>query len=142
MSLPRACLVCGRRVTTGESRCPQHLGQRYRTPVGCFVCGRVGPKGYCPEHDPWTGDKPDHVRRQRQPWRAAYQLPSYRRGRKEALARSGGYCERCGRNDLPLETDHIVPLSTARSEADYDRLNAVENLAVLCVNCHRRKTHG
>jgi 5-methylcytosine-specific restriction endonuclease McrA len=140
--LPRACLVCGRRVVGGAARCPDHAEQRYRTPVGCYVCGRRGPKGYCPAHDPWTGDKPEHLRLQRQPWRAGYQTASYRIARKIALQRAGGYCERCGRSDLPLEADHIVPLSTAKSELDCDRLNTPENLAILCTACHRRKTHG
>lgn len=138
--LPRACLICGKRVVGGAARCPAHDGQRYRSPMACFICGKRGPKGYCPEHDPWGGNQPHAVREARQPWRAGYRRPSYRKGREAALARAAGRCEKCGRADLALETDHRVPLSTGRNAADYDRLNSPANLDVLCVVCHRLKT--
>lgn len=137
--LPRACTVCGKRVTTGESRCADHIGQHYQTPVACTVCGRPGPKAYCPEHDPWLGDKPEAERLARQPWRRGYRSPVYHRERQAALKRAGGACERCGRTGS-LEVDHMVPLSTARSEAEIDALNHRDNLRVLCTWCHRQKT--
>lgn len=137
--MPRACLICGRRVDTGEARCPEHAGQRYRAPMACYVCGRRGPRGHCEEHDPWGGRPAERQRLERQPWRAGYRRPSYTRARKEALARARGTCERCGRADLPLETDHIVPLSTETTVAGWDRLNVPNNLAVLCTTCHRMK---
>lgn len=136
----RPCLVCGKRVEGGSSRCADHSGQRYAQPMGCYVCGRRGPKGYCPDHDPWAGDKSDEERLARQPWRAGYRTASWRAGRKKAVERSGGRCEKCGRGDFPLEVDHITPLSTAQSPADFDVLNRPENLRVLCVTCHRFKT--
>lgn len=136
----RPCLVCGRRVAGGAPRCPQHEQQRHALPLGCYVCGRPGPKGYCPEHDPWSGDKPEPERLRRQPWRAGYRTPSYRAGRKKALERARGACERCGRSDLALEVDHQVPLSTAQGPGDFPHLNRPDNLVVLCVTCHRLKT--
>lgn len=136
----RPCLICGVRVEGGASRCPAHQQQRFAIRTACYVCGRHSNKGYCPEHDPWAGDKTEQERLARQPWRAGYRHPSYRAGKKIALARSGGACEKCGRSTLALEVDHVVPLSTATSAADYPRLNAPENLSVLCPPCHRAKT--
>lgn len=138
-AFPKPCLVCGRRVDTGESRCPTHTGQRYTSPVGCYVCGRRGPKGYCPDHDPY-GNPNETERLRRQPWRAGYRTPEYRDNKKKALARAGGHCEKCDRTDLALEVDHRVPLSTASSAADFPRLNDISNLIVLCQACHRHKT--
>lgn len=141
-ALPRACVICGKRVASGEPRCPEHAGQRFRQPVACYVCGRRGPKGACPEHDPWNGSKPEAQRTARQPWRAGYRRPSYRKAREAAIARARGACEKCGRSDLPLETDHRRPLSTGSTPAEWDALNTPDNLAVLCVTCHRFKTRA
>lgn len=138
--LPRACLICGKRVVGGAARCAEHEGQRFRSPLACFVCGKRGPKGYCPEHDPWGGNQPESVRQARQPWRAGYRLSSYRKAREEALKRAAGRCEKCGRPGDRLETDHRVPLSTGTSRAEWDRLNTAGNLSVLCLPCHRMKT--
>lgn len=136
----RACLVCGRRVEGGAPRCAQHTDQRYANPLGCYVCGRRGPKGYCPEHDPWAGDKTEDERLRRQPWRAGYRTAQYRENRKKALARARGHCEKCGRSDRPLEVDHVVPLSNAKHPSEFRFFNELANLVVLCVPCHRAKT--
>lgn len=135
----RPCLICGRRVESGQSRCELHLNQRYAHALSCYVCGRLGPKGYCPDHDPYANTD-ESKRLERQPWRNGYRDPAYRANKKKALARAHGSCEKCQRRDLALEVDHIVPLSTAQSSADFPRLNALNNLTVLCVMCHRAKT--
>lgn len=135
----RACLICGRRVEGGASRCPAHADQRYKTPVGCYVCGRRGPKGYCPDHDPYANQNEDE-RLRRQPWRAGYRTAQYRENRKKALARSRGYCEKCGRSDQALEVDHVVPLSNAKHASEFRFFNDLSNLVVLCLSCHRSKT--
>lgn len=137
---PKPCLVCGRRVDTGESRCAAHQAQRFAAPVGCYVCGRKGPKGYCPDHDPWNGDKTEEERLRRQPWRIGYRSKTYLANKKKALTRANGLCERCGRSDLKLEVDHVTPLSTARTADEIEQLNQLHNLVVLCVACHRAKT--
>jgi 5-methylcytosine-specific restriction endonuclease McrA len=137
--LPRACTVCGKRVTTGESRCADHMGQHYATPVACRICGRRSAKSFCPEHDPILGPKTEEERLQRQPWRRGYRSPLYHKERQAVLRRAGGACERCGRSG-PLEVDHIVPLSSARSQDEIDRLNERDNLRALCTWCHRQKT--
>lgn len=139
MSMPRACLVCGKRTTLG-SRCAQHAGQQYATPTSCTVCGRRSAKSYCPEHDPFAEGLSEEQRQARQWWRQGYSLPSYRRARTAARRRARGYCERCGRQAERLEADHIVPLSKAATIADLDRLNVPENLAMLCIPCHQKKT--
>lgn len=133
----RPCLICGKRVEGGEPRCADHANQRYSAPLGCYVCGRRGPRGYCEEHDPWANEE---GRDDRQPWRAGYRSPKYRKNRKLALERSRGACERCGRSDLPLEVDHLTPLRTGRTPEEIDALNELANLVVLCVTCHRFKS--
>lgn len=78
-----------------------------------------------------------------QPWRAGYRDPGYHRERAAARRRAGGVCEGCSRTDLPLECDHIIPLSTARSTDEIKRLNHRDNLRMLCSgpgSCHERKT--
>lgn len=136
----RPCVVCGRRTPGGKARCADHENQRYAIRTACYACGRHSAKGYCPEHDPWAGDKVELDRLKRQPWRAGYRTPSYRAGKKAALARARGACERCGRTDLALEVDHRIPLSTATSPDDFPALNDPSNLWVLCQACHRAKT--
>ena len=42
--------------------------------------------------------------------------------------------------DDTWETDHIVPLSAARSFEDAERLNPLENLQPLHCACHQMKT--
>lgn len=136
----RPCLVCGRRVEGGSSRCADHAGQRYAAPMGCYVCGRQGPKGYCPDHDPWAGDKPESERLERQPWRAGYRTAQYRANRKRVIERAGGRCEKCHQVAYPLEVDHIVPLSQAKHESEFRIFNDLSNLIGLCIRCHRAKT--
>lgn len=140
-AFPRPCLVCGKRVDTGESRCPAHSGQRYAQPIGCYVCGRRGNKGYCPEHDPYANTD-EGERQRRQPWRAGYRTKQYQANRKRALERSRGYCEKCGRSGQALEVDHRIPLSQAKHESEFRFFNELSNLVVLCTTCHRLKTQG
>lgn len=138
----RPCLVCGRRVTDGTSRCDAHKNQSGALPTSCRVCGMLGPRPYCSEHQPteYGGRRSESGRNAQQPWRAGYRDPNYPREREAARKRAAGRCERCGRSDLPLECDHIVPLSTARSAEDYPHLNHRDNLRMLCRRCHVGKT--
>lgn len=141
--IARPCIACGRRVTDGESRCPEHRARPYGRATSCRECGiRTDGGLYCADHEYLAeqGKKTEAQRREAQPWRRGYRDPTYHRERQGALKRAGGSCERCGRSDLKLEVDHIVPLSSATSEADFPRLNARNNLVVLCLLCHRRKT--
>lgn len=52
--------------------------------------------------------------------------------RKNILRRDGHRCQYCGRNDVPLTVDHIVP--RARGGED-----AWENLVCACIECNNRK---
>lgn len=137
--IARACVICGRRVEGGASKCADHAGQHYRNPVACKVCGRLSAKTHCPDHDPLLGSKPEAERLARQPWRRGYRDPNYHRERQAVLKRAGGRCEACGRAGR-LEVDHLIPLSTARDLEEVRALNRRQNLRALCVACHRMKT--
>jgi len=52
--------------------------------------------------------------------------------RKNILRRDGHRCQYCGRGDVPLTVDHIVP--KARGGED-----AWENLVCACVQCNNKK---
>jgi len=52
--------------------------------------------------------------------------------RKNILRRDGHRCQYCGRSDLPLTIDHVVPVSRA-GEDGWD------NLVCACVDCNNRK---
>ena len=71
----------------------------------------------------------------RQPWRMAYRDPSYHKHRAQRYKAAEGRCEACGIAVAKgeFECDHVVPLSRGGT-------NAVENLRILCVNCHSQKT--
>lgn len=61
--------------------------------------------------------------------RAVYGNPRWRWARREALARAGGRCERCGAPGR-LEVHHRKAL--AKGGAAYD----LANLEVVCRRCH------
>jgi 5-methylcytosine-specific restriction endonuclease McrA len=52
--------------------------------------------------------------------------------RKNILRRDGHRCLYCGRGDIPLTLDHVVPLSRGGEES-------WENLVCACVKCNNRK---
>jgi 5-methylcytosine-specific restriction endonuclease McrA len=52
--------------------------------------------------------------------------------RKNILRRDGHRCQYCGRSDLPLTIDHVVPVSRGGEDA-------WENLVCACVGCNNRK---
>lgn len=52
--------------------------------------------------------------------------------RKNILRRDGHRCQFCGRGDVPLTVDHIVPVSRG-GEDSWD------NLVAACVKCNNRK---
>lgn len=140
--IAKPCLVCGRRVNSGNSRCVDHENQRHRLPTPCRDCGRLSMDGWCADHrpPPFGSPRPETERVEAQPWRRAYRDPAYHRNRQAVITRARGRCERCGRADAPVEVDHIVPLSTAKGPGDIPRLNERTNLMLLCRFCHREKT--
>lgn len=90
-------------------------------------------------------EQSEAVRQARQPWRAAYKHPTWRKVRAARYRLAQGRCEACG---VPLEgplyadgvvwqCDHVVE---ARHFANPVDANTVENTRVLCVPCHKRKT--
>ena len=52
--------------------------------------------------------------------------------RKNILRRDGHRCQYCGRSDLSLTIDHVLPLSRGGEDA-------WENLVCACVQCNNRK---
>jgi 5-methylcytosine-specific restriction endonuclease McrA len=52
--------------------------------------------------------------------------------RKNILRRDGHRCQYCGRADIPLTIDHIMPISRAGEDS-------WENLVCACVICNNRK---
>lgn len=143
MAIARTC-NCGRRITDGSPRCGRCASDGGRR-QSCSVCGRRCRGPYCPEHAFITQERTEEQRLERQPWRAWYRLPSYHRGRTVARKRAEGRCEQCGRTDLPLQCDHIIRLSTARTQEEADVLNDPANLQMLCSgpgSCHEGKTLG
>lgn len=55
--------------------------------------------------------------------------------RLETIGLRGGYCRACGRADLGLEMDHVIPRSQAPQYA-YD----IRNCTMLCPGDHQAKT--
>ncbi len=52
--------------------------------------------------------------------------------RKNILRRDGHRCQFCGRGDVPLTVDHVMPISRGGEDT-------WENLAAACVECNNRK---
>ena len=52
--------------------------------------------------------------------------------RKNILRRDGHRCQFCGRGDLPLTLDHVVPVSRGGDDS-------WENLVCACVHCNNKK---
>lgn len=52
--------------------------------------------------------------------------------RQELLRAYGGCCAACGRNDIALELDHIVPRAKGG-------LDIADNISLLCYKCNMRK---
>jgi hypothetical protein len=99
----------------------------------CIICGTPSRGTRCPRHARLA----EASRQGRQPYRAAYASPEYRRARSERLEFAGGRCEavlpdgtRCPRP--ARETHHVVPLSVARDVAEALALCRVENLRAVC----------
>lgn len=51
---------------------------------------------------------------------------------KELCQKYDNRCLCCGRNDVPLTADHVIPLSLSGS-------NSIENIQPLCKSCNSRK---
>lgn len=52
--------------------------------------------------------------------------------KEELIEKNGAYCEMCGQTDVPLQVDHIVPISKGG-------LNEISNMQLLCYKCHMKK---
>jgi 5-methylcytosine-specific restriction endonuclease McrA len=53
--------------------------------------------------------------------------------RKNILRRDSHRCQYCGRGDLPLTVDHVIPISRGGEDT-------WENLVCACVSCNNRKS--
>ena len=83
-------------------------------------------------------------RLKRQPWRAVYKHPSYTRNRKRRWVIAQHRCESCG-TDLTgqrWECDHVVEARhfMVGGVLDTETANAVDNMRVRCLACHKLKT--
>ena len=65
-----------------------------------------------------------------------YATPRWRKYRKSYIMRQGGECESCGATPLDshLHLDHIKPLADGGEPYD------TNNLQLLCIQCHGKKT--
>lgn len=52
--------------------------------------------------------------------------------KKTLIEKNGAYCEMCGEADIPLQVDHIVPISKGG-------LDDISNMQLLCYECHVKK---
>ena len=60
---------------------------------------------------------------------------------KRVAVRYGFKCALCGKLlDDTWETDHVIPLNTARNDEEAERLNSIENLQPVHRVCHQIKT--
>lgn len=129
---PRPCVICGVRVEGGASRCPAHATGGAR-PRPCMVCGISTKCGnYCQLHEP-TIDEAE--RNARNPYRQAYKDHQYAKNRQHRFERARGRCEACYIALEPgqWECDHLVSLRDGGT-------NDLDNLRILCRDCHRAKT--
>ena len=105
LKLPRPCIECGRKTRNGTR---------------CTACAPIK----------------ERQRQARQWYRFAYRTPTYRTNRAIAIRRAGGRCvrevdgERC--RYPAQETDHRIPLSTARSPDEAIALCDWRNLDPVC----------
>jgi Holliday junction resolvase len=56
-------------------------------------------------------------------------MPVNNKTRSQVIGRAGGRCAICGRDDVPLEIDHILPSSKGGTES-------LSNLRAVCRSCH------
>ena len=60
---------------------------------------------------------------------------------KRVAVRYGFKCALCGKLlDDTWETDHVIPLNTAKSDEEAERFNSIENLQPVHRICHQMKT--
>jgi len=143
---PKPCVVCGRRVDDGQSRCPAHQ-QGGARPRPCLVCARPSQGNYCHDHEPTVDEA---VRNERNPYRQAYKAADYARNRQHRFERARGRCEDCG---LPCgpgewECDHVLSARDWVAQGRPGSPNSVENLRIRCIvprpgaprGCHGVKT--
>lgn len=94
---------------------------------------------FCQEHAPAPRDV-------RQPYRANYADPEYKRNRMKRYSLANGRCERCGRpvGKGEWQCDHIVEVARWSAFGMKGSPNQLSNLQVLCTvdpnRCHQTKT--
>lgn len=54
--------------------------------------------------------------------------------KKLLIQEKGPFCEECGQTDVPLQVDHIVPVSRGGEDT-------LDNMQLLCYECHMKKHH-
>ena len=121
------------------------------------MAGRFGPpddqEDDMPERKPaWTPPRAEARQRtspgpsKRDSPNAAWKTVLYRKRptplmQKKVAVRYGFKCAICNQPlDETWETDHIIPLNTARTAAEAERLNSIENLQPVHRACHQMKT--
>ena len=57
----------------------------------------------------------------------------FRKNRKQLLSEDGASCAACGNSKRELQCDHVVPVADGGSDE-------LDNLQLLCVKCHKKKT--
>jgi hypothetical protein len=145
------CAHCGDsfwRRLTGSGATPRYCGMacyqtaRWGTSGACRHCGEPSTTRFCNkwcQREYWQArDKHRAPKRRKQVWAEKCAF----------VKRLGGQCVKCGNNDMRvLDVDHIDPKKKRkpRNTTIPVRLalwrREVNNLQLLCANCHRIKTH-
>ena len=116
----------------GGVQSPRESGKTVRTVViPCLVCGvPVQGASRCKDHAVKRLDRRPTLKK-----RVSRSFST--RLRRQALFRDRWACQKCGltdRSGRKLEADHIIRLADGGE-------HGLDNLQILCVACHREKTH-
>lgn len=112
---------------------PTLPGKTCRVP-GCPIKASVKNKGFCEKHKNKTWEQ---HQRKFDGTKRIYQLPIWRKIRREVINRASGLCENCAKAGLFVignQVDHIINVESGGSETD------LSNLQLLCEKCHKLKT--
>lgn len=116
--------------------------RRLRIPRPCLDCGRKTRNGT--RCVPCSGPV-EAARQARQPYRVVYRSRVYRRNRAIAIRKAGGRCVRVVDGERCIypaqETNHRIPLSTARSLEEALALCSESNLEPVCWRHNPRLGH-
>jgi 5-methylcytosine-specific restriction protein A len=98
---------------------------------GCPALAQQG-RAYCMEHLRRHVAMREHPALRRQQF---YRSPEWREFRQQALELLPPVCAACGRTDVAIELDHIIPVRRRP-----DLALELGNIQGLCKSCHSRKT--